>query len=113
MSEQTPTVHRDGRTDLATADGVNAEERQYLLSSPARRAALAVLAENASTMTLADLASKMAATGGDASVDEDVRDLKLVLHHNHLPRLAEAGLVEYDASANSVRPRTERLPVLG
>lgn len=106
MSEQTPTVLRDGRSDLATVEELDVEDRLYLLSSPARRAVLAVLADHASPMTLGDIAAEMAATGADASADADYRDLEVVLHHNHLPRLAEAGLVEYDASANSVRPRT-------
>lgn len=113
MSEQTPTTLRDGATDLGAFESLDAEERRYLLSSPARRAVLAVLARNPSTMTLAELASELAATGRDASEGADRRDLEVVLHHNHLPRLAEAGLVEYDPGANSVRPRTDRLSTSG
>lgn len=113
QDEQTPTAPRDGSTDLGVGDELDAEERQYLLSSPARRAVLAVLAENASSMTLADLASEVAGARTDALGDVDCRNLEVVLHHNHLPRLADAGLVEYDPSANSVRPRTERLLISG
>jgi hypothetical protein len=84
-----------------------------LLSSPARRAALAVLSDTASSMSLTDLASAIAGVETDACGDADHRNLEIVLHHNHLPRLADAGLIEYDPSANSVRPVTERLAVTG
>jgi DNA-binding transcriptional ArsR family regulator len=113
MSEQTPTARPDESTERTPFESLDDEERRNLLSSPARRAVLTVLARNPSTMTLADLASELAATGRNASEDADRHDLEVVLHHNHLPRLAEAGLVEYDPGANSVRPRTDRLSALG
>lgn len=35
----------------------------------------------------------------------DRRDLEIALHHTHLPKLAESGLVEYDARTTTVRVR--------
>lgn len=37
----------------------------------------------------------------------DERELRAVLRHNHLPRLDEAGLVEYDTSTHAVRYRPD------
>lgn len=113
MTERTPTTLRDGPTDPDAVDDMDVGERQYLFSSPARRAVLAVLAEHASSMTLADLASEIATGGTAATGDVDRRNLEVVLHHNHLPRLADAGLVEYDPTAHSVRLRPGRLSASG
>jgi hypothetical protein len=115
MTDHTTTTPRDGSTDGSVVDELDAAERHYLLSDPARRAVLAVMAENASSMTLGDLASEIATAGtiANVDVDGDLRDLEVALHHNHLPRLANARLLEYDSSTNSVQPRTEQHSVLG
>jgi len=113
MNERTPTAPREGPTDPGAVDETDVGGRRDLFSSPARRAVLAVLAEHASSMTLGDLASEIAAAGTDATGDVDRRNLEVVLHHNHLPRLADAGLIEYDPTAHSVRPRTDRLSASG
>ncbi len=52
-------------------------------------------------MTLDDLA---AAVGGSDSTDRR----RIRLHHVHLPKLADAGAIEYDPVARIARP-TERL----
>jgi allophanate hydrolase subunit 2 len=113
MTDQTPIVQRDGVTDVPGVDELDVGEGQHLLSNPVRRAVLAVLAQDASTMTLTDLAAEIAAAGTDATGDVDRQTLAVCLHHNHLPRLAAAGLLEYDSKEKSVRPRPERLSVFG
>lgn len=46
-------------------------------------------------------------------VDVDERQLSILLHHVHLPRLAEHEIIEYDRVENDIRyresPRVERL----
>lgn len=117
MNDHSLTELRDGAAAASSIDELDAEERHYLLSSPARRAVLLVLAGRTSSMHLTDLASEVSRIQRDGSVDCDVDadtgDLEIVLHHNHLPRLADAGLIEYDAGANDVRPCHEAISVLG
>lgn len=62
-----------------------------------RRAVLRHLDSEEGQVALADLAERVA--------DGDARDpdrLAAALHHNHLPKLAECGLVEYDSRENRV-----------
>lgn len=45
----------------------------------------------------------------NAGVEEKTAELetqiRVSLHHNHLPRMAEAGLIEYDSRSETVRKR--------
>lgn len=117
MTDDSLSEPRDGASVTGSVDELDAEDRHYLLSNPARRAVLFVLADRTSSMDLTDLASEVSRTNGDDAVDCDVDadsgDLEIVLHHNHLPRLADAGLLEYDPSAHDVRPRPEALSTYG
>jgi DNA-binding transcriptional ArsR family regulator len=42
-------------------------------------------------------------SGGESAADHD--RIAVSLHHNHLPKLADAGIVEYDARSETVRYR--------
>lgn len=77
-----------------------------LLADPHRRAALTCLAGRRAPVGLHALAGQiLESTGSDP--DEmsavDVERLAIALHHNHLPRLADGGLVEYDVDRRTVR----------
>lgn len=63
-----------------------------LLSSSVRRRAIAVLHE-AGSMSPGRLAAVLAAEKGETPDEAARRRTRIALHHNHLPRLAEAGLV--------------------
>lgn len=55
---------------------------------------------------LADRITEWERESGAAPAQDDLRDRIVVdLHHCHLPKLADAGLVEYDARSNTVRYR--------
>ena len=67
-----------------------------LLSSSVRRAIIAVLRES-SSVTRERLTEIL--TGSEANDDDSVaarRRIRIALHHNHLPKLADAGLITYD-----------------
>lgn len=75
------------------------------LAHERRRVALSELKAESVPMTVTDLARTMAAheTNTEAERDRDaVESLCTSLHHVHLPKLAEAGLVEYDPSSGAI-----------
>jgi DNA-binding transcriptional ArsR family regulator len=92
-------------------DGEPPVSRDTLLSAVAneqRRAILASLTEaSENTLEYDALVDRLAdlfhdEDGGRPSDDERLR-ARIVLHHAHLPKLAEAGIIEYEAGAGPVR----------
>ena len=88
-----------------------------LLSSHRRRYALYCLTETEaeSVLTLDAVTDRVVAwerEWGDGRLGEtDGRDaVRIDLHHNHLPRLADTGFVEYDARTETIR-NWNRLPI--
>lgn len=83
-----------------------------VLSAPERRALLHYLAfecEGASTVTLDTLVEELRrlATGiGEDSWDTSERALRVSLLHVHLPRLDDAGIVEFDPESRTVQYRS-------
>lgn len=73
-----------------------------LLAAPPRRAVLEALVRADGRLTLTRLVSTL------ADADGDERTVEIELHHSHLPKLDEAGLVDYDAAAGEVELSTDR-----
>lgn len=86
-----------------------------LLARPRRRALLGVLASREQPQGVADLASELADREVGTSVDgvpmEDLDRISVSLHHVHLPKLADTGLVTYDQGRKvaALTSRGERL----
>ena len=76
-----------------------------LLSADRRRVVLEVLAEQTAPVELDALAAAVAAqeTDEDTVSEEMVKQVSLTLHHIHLPKMADFGVVEYDSSACRVK----------
>lgn len=76
-----------------------------------RRAACDVLAEcDEGTLSLEALAEAVARRETDVSEAGDgERQVAITLHHLHLPLLASAGVLEYDAARKRVRPDPDAL----
>lgn len=76
------------------------------LSRPRRRYALYRLEEVDDPLSLPDLAEDVAEWEAETSrselSDERVKDVYMSLYHNHVPRLEDAGLVEYDQEQDAV-----------
>lgn len=79
-----------------------------ILSSERRRYALYCLQQYRNPMTLADLADEVARleTGEEtvaAIPAEDVKTVYMMLYHTHIPKLADANIVDYDQDTDTVR----------
>jgi len=74
------------------------------LADERRRTVLRVLSENGGSVERSALASKVArAIQTDHNLPALTEKIEVGLHHNHLPKLAEAGLVSFDRSEGTVR----------
>ena len=88
----------------STVTDLRRDERYELLAAERRRLAVDVLSERDTPVALDDLAAAVAAretTESDPGADA-VNRTAISLHHVHLPRLADAGVVEYDATDRRV-----------
>lgn len=99
------TPEADGSVPrTAVLDAVEDTDREYLLQ---------YLLLNKHMVTRADVAEEIAARSQDVdreSVDAEARKgAELRLHHDHLPSLEEAGIVDYDQRSEMValRPAAE------
>lgn len=79
-------------------------ERHRLFASAQRRLVLDVLEEQDGSIELEPLAEAVSRL--DESLDESdekaVRQVKTELHHAHLPKMADFGVLDYDAASLQV-----------
>lgn len=98
---QTHTTATDGRPGIAD---LTETERHALLRDERRRLALDVLAERPATVGLSAVAEAVTARqeGCDASDAETVHRTAVELHHVHLPKMSELGVLDYRPEANEI-----------
>ncbi|QLG62620.1 DUF7344 domain-containing protein [Halorarum salinum] len=79
-----------------------------ILSHPRRRIAISLLSEFGPSVKLPVLAEEIAAFEHDGVRDGEFEDLRLrvymTLYHNHVPRMQDAGLLEYHQERDLVVP---------
>lgn len=90
----------------ARTDDLTESERYHILEADRRRQALAVLSDRTQPISLEDLATAVAEREGDADDPDQsaISSVATTLHHIHLPKMAEVGVVEYDPEANEISP---------
>ncbi|WP_202614403.1 DUF7344 domain-containing protein [Halostella litorea] len=98
---------QDGTTDGQEHEVAVAESAaRDAVSDPDRRYLLEYLLLNRYMVSRADVAAEVAARRGDGireAVDDRRRKrVEVRLRHNHLPKLADAGLLEYDPTSTMV-----------
>jgi hypothetical protein len=99
----------NGTTDERTGSaGLSERGRHELLLADRRRVALAILAERTDPFGIDELAAAVARRetelGGDGDERPSVERIAITLHHNHLPRIADANLVDYDPENRRIDP---------
>ena len=76
-----------------------------------RRIVLAALAEQQQSLSTDDLANAIVEhdyhTPPTEAADETVTKIQIALQHVHLPKLAEAGFVQYDSERQLVEPTAQ------
>lgn len=97
MTTKTPTKTT---YDPSTAD-LTATDIFSVLAADRRRNILHYLAQRPGSVPLGELAEQVAVWEDDPTYDQYERILTS-FHHQHLPKLVEAGLVEYDVEQETV-----------
>ncbi|QLG28212.1 hypothetical protein HUG10_11905 [Halorarum halophilum] len=91
--------------ESAFATGRTDEVVDTLLADSARELVVSILREHEGAFALDDLASAVAAVGrtaGSPPPERAVTSAVASLHHVHLPKLDDVGIVEYDAAERTV-----------
>ena len=92
--------------EKSSTDELTASDLHSLLAVERRRLILGILTEGITTVKLKELVMEVVEReDGIDTTDEDVIErVTIGLHHNHLPRLDDAGLVDYDPDSHTVDP---------
>ena len=99
VSGRVPTIERG----LADEGELTPTVAFRILANEQRRFVLYLLAERGGTAPLDELAALVSGYGADSSTEQGLPCVAhRRLYHNHLPRLAEHGLVEYDRDDEAV-----------
>ncbi|SER57638.1 DUF7344 domain-containing protein [Natrinema salaciae] len=94
--------------DDSDASAESLDDAFALLADQRRRLLLVVMRSYGEELTLPDAAEEVAVRETGHSVAnisaERVQEVYLSLYHDHLPRLVDAGLLEYDQERDLVAP---------
>ncbi|WP_123533973.1 DUF7344 domain-containing protein [Halosimplex salinum] len=90
---------------LRAADAFDADATRVFraLSDADRRFLVAVLAERSGETALEELATELAAWRGDGDDGTSVETTHATLYHTHVPKLADAGVLDHDRERGVVR----------
>lgn len=101
--------------DWSRATHLSETECHRILSSERRRETLRVLRGEPGTLALESLASSVAerVAGTEPADPDTIERTAIGLHHNDLPKLADAGVVDYDPASGLVEASIDRFPFEG
>jgi len=94
---------QDVEMNPATVE-LSERERHLLLAEERRRKALDELTGRTAPVELTELGRAVAVRESDAGGpdEETVERVALTLHHVHLPKLAQSGIIEYDTDDSRI-----------
>ena len=89
-------------THTRTPDVQSTDAAHSLLSSRRRREAVAGLANREVPADVRELGAAVASRETGTSPDATADAVTISLHHVHLPKLDDAGIIDYDPETNAV-----------
>jgi hypothetical protein len=102
----TMTANKLTRGQSVNSVPLTMDEVTELINNRRRRLILQLVNESAEEMSLDQLSRKMAAVMNDISIDEVSSDerkkMYVSLYQNHLPKLDDDGVIEYDKRAKTI-----------
>lgn len=106
--EASVRVEVAGDSPLVVTMGSKSVDDVYsVVANEHRRHALAVIAREPEAMNVSRLveqvADRLRPEHAESASDRALRELRVSLHHRHLPKMVSAGLVEYDAESRTVK----------
>ena len=86
-------------------DRLSTDQRHKLLEAKRRRLVLTALAGQKGQVALEALAESVATREyGSDCADADIERVEVTLHHVHLPKMDDLGVLGYDPETNEVEP---------
>lgn len=105
MNETTDSSEA-GESPVPSVQSLDADRVFDLLSNQRRRFVIHCLQKYENPMALADMADKIAVWENDTGISnvsaEEVKRVYISLYHTHVPKLADADIVEYSQDRDSV-----------
>lgn len=103
-----------GESDTIVVDIEEALDEVYsALASERRRQILSVVRRESTPIDVRNLARQVtiqeACDNSKMVTEESIRDVHVSLYHNHLPKLADLGIIEYDTETEVVEEITGTL----
>lgn len=99
-------VSPDSAETRELSAGLTANKAHELLANDRRRLILDVLDGRTTSLDLDELAVGVAAQedGADPADQKTLQQLRILLHHNHLPKMDEFGVLDYDPVSHCIQP---------
>lgn len=85
------------------ANDLTTSETLALLAKRRRRLLLQSVRDSSTLLTMPELAKRIRDREYDDPSPRDLTSVRLSLYHDHLPKLEEAGVVEYNENEGTVR----------
>lgn len=104
-----------GTVRTETEEGIDSDCLHAVLDHPRRRLIVDVVTEQG-VLTTRDVATQVAAREREipphAVTDEQRREVTIALHHVHVPKLADVGILELEEGMEPLRPGPKAEPVM-
>ena len=96
----------DVSVDSTRTVTLSERDRHHVLTAKRRRLTIGFLAGTSSTVDLAELATAIVERDDEVNEsDVEIERATVELHHKHLPKMDEMGLIHYDPRTRVVAPK--------